>query len=77
MGKAELRVERMAAARVRIQKKIDAGHPKSAEYQARLADYDAMAAEDALQAQLDEMRAKRQGDVSVSPGTASLAGGGE
>lgn len=76
MGKSEIRVQRMAVARAKLQAKVASGHPRAGAAKARLADYDAMLAEEKLQSQLDAMRAKRQGDVTVNPGTADLAGRG-
>ncbi len=76
MGKAEIRMERMAIARAKLEAKIASGHPRAEAAKARIADYDLAMEEEKLQSQLDALKAKRQGDVTVSPGTASLAGGG-
>ncbi len=75
MKKAEIRLARMAVARAKLLRKIETGHPRAEAAKARVADYDMALDEEVLQAKLDELRAKRQGDVTVSPGTASLAGG--
>ncbi len=77
MGKSDIRMQRMAVARAKLEAKIASGHPRAAAAKARIADYDLALEEDTLQSQLDALRAKRQGDVTVAPGTANLAGGGK